>query len=346
MIYAHLGIASDSISGNLGFKVDYTKSCPELFLRITQYFLEKHKDYRILSHVEDVDPLRRRADLPSWVPDWASNKVHDLQENPPRDHQGSAEFSFMMSAEGKHQLACKGLVLGEIRTIGTNVLGFTHLKSAEIRKSWTILLADSGYQPKISPHEESYKESYKRRSKCFEVLVDEVAKVAGLQGSLAFRTSLTRCENNWNDELQSILYSAKEEGPHAEIKLHPTALVSAVPFHFFPSIWIGRYRHRSHQGDLRVLEGRRLCLYADSNAGQGGHGRQITDNIALVPESTQTGDFICSFDGESRMFVLRPITGHEISKKEGTTQCFALVGMCYCSRSYYSSSVRETFILQ
>jgi len=65
MIYAHLGIVSDSISGNLGFRVDYTKSCLELFLRVTQYFLEKYKDYRILAHVEDVDPPRRRADLPS-----------------------------------------------------------------------------------------------------------------------------------------------------------------------------------------------------------------------------------------------------------------------------------------
>ncbi len=81
------------------------------------------------------------------------------------------------------------------------MLGFTHLKSAEIRKSWTILLTDSGYQPKISPHEESYKEIYNRRSKCFKVLVDKVVKVTRLQGSSAFRTSLTRREYDWNNKL-------------------------------------------------------------------------------------------------------------------------------------------------
>jgi hypothetical protein len=93
MIYAHLGVASGSISGNLGFKVDYTKSCPELFIDVTRYFLERHRDYRILSHVEDVDPLRRRPGLPSWLPNWTSTKVHDLHQNPPlADHETSATF--------------------------------------------------------------------------------------------------------------------------------------------------------------------------------------------------------------------------------------------------------------
>ena len=156
MIYAHLGIASDSISGDLGFKVDYNKGCPELFLDIARYFLEKHKDYRILSHVEDVDPLRRRPGLPSWVPDWTSDKFHDLRENsPPRGSITSAKFSFLLSAEGKYQLACKGTVFGEIRTIGTNALGFAHLKSAEIRNSWAVLLANRVHSPQIPDDKEN-----------------------------------------------------------------------------------------------------------------------------------------------------------------------------------------------
>ena len=142
-----------------------------------------------------------------------------------------------------------------------------------------------------------------------------------------------------------MLMSIKKEGPHAKIKLHPTALVCAVSFRFSRSTSNIHFRS-SDPGKLQVLKGRRLCLYTDSNAGQEGCGRKITDNIVLAPESTQTGDIICGFDGESRMFVLRPITSHEISKEEGTTQCFALVGMSYCSRSYYSSLAGETFILQ
>jgi hypothetical protein len=331
MIYAHLGIASDSISGNLGFKVDYSKGCAELFLDIARYFLEKHTDYRILSHVEDVDPLRRRPGLPSWVPDWTSNKVHDLRENsPPRGDRGyrtSAKFSFLLSAEGKYQLACTGTVFGEIHTVGTNLLGFAHLGSAEIRKSWAILLANSVHRPKISDDEErSYEKFFKKRRESFEVIVNEVAKVAGFQGSLSFRTGLNHYEHEWSEGLERMLISIEKE----EIKLHPTALASAVPFHFFRHGSNFDF-HPSDPGKLQVLEGRRLCV------------KQITDNIALVPESTQTGDIICGFDGESRMFVLRPITG---SKEEGTTQCFALVGMCYCSRVYYSSSAGETIILQ
>ena len=155
--------------------------------------------------------------------------------------------------------------------------------------------------------------------------------------------------NEWDRGLQLILKAVEEEGPLAEIKLHPTALIPTVPFHFFPPSEGHEfiiYDRLSDPGDLRVLEGRKLCLYTDPNARPEGIRREIADEIALVPKLTQTGDIICGLDGELRNFVLGPITGHEVSKEVGTNQHFALVGMCYRPGRNYSKSVCESLILQ
>jgi hypothetical protein len=75
MIYAHLGLACDPIIRRGGFKVDYRKTCVQVFIDTAKYHIEQNKDYRVLSYVEDVNPSRRCQGLPSWVPDWTSNKV-------------------------------------------------------------------------------------------------------------------------------------------------------------------------------------------------------------------------------------------------------------------------------
>jgi hypothetical protein len=222
---------------------------------------------------------------------------------------------------------------------------------AEIRKSWNILLEKWGHQPTtLSGSLESiYEEQRERRRENFKVLVEEVAKTAGFRGSASFQTCLYRYEYEWGRGLQLILKAVEEEGPLAEIKLQPAALVSMVPFHFFPPSESHKFiihDRLSHPGDLRVLKRRRLCLYTDPNARPEGISREIVDEIALVPESRQTGDIICGLEGESRNFVLRPITGHEVSKEVGTNQHFALVGMCYRPGRNYSKSACESLILQ
>ena len=65
MIYGHLGIASDALSGQLGLQVDYGKSCSDLYADIAMYFIKRDGDYRILGYVEDVPLEKRRVDLPS-----------------------------------------------------------------------------------------------------------------------------------------------------------------------------------------------------------------------------------------------------------------------------------------
>lgn len=65
MIYGHLGIASDALTGQLRIQVDYGRTCSELYADIAQYFIKRYGDYRILSYVEDVPLKKRRMDLPS-----------------------------------------------------------------------------------------------------------------------------------------------------------------------------------------------------------------------------------------------------------------------------------------
>ena len=286
MIYAHLEVASDSISRNLRFKVDYTKSCPELFIDVTRYSVERHKDYNILSHVEDVDPLRRRPGLPSRVPDWTSTKVHDLHQNPPLpDNEPSAKFSFLLSAEGKYQLACKGRVFGKISTIGTNVVSFTHLESAEIGRSWNILFDKWKYKRETLcvSSKWDYDEDRKRIRADFEAMLEEVAEAAGFQGSASFQTCFYRYEYEWDKGLDKMVQAYVEEVPRAgiKIKLHPAAPASTAPFHFFPPNGRGKlYRRISDPAELRVLEGRRLCLYTEPNA----RSEEISREIQLQHE--------------------------------------------------------------
>ncbi|KAF8856768.1 HET-domain-containing protein, partial [Acephala macrosclerotiorum] len=70
MIYAHFGIMSDTFPGHLKNEVDYSKSVIELYTEIALYLFHKYKDCRMLTFVEDTDPLKRLRGLPSWVPDW------------------------------------------------------------------------------------------------------------------------------------------------------------------------------------------------------------------------------------------------------------------------------------
>jgi hypothetical protein len=44
MIYGHFGIASNTLSRQLGLQVDYNKSCSDLYADIAQYFIKRDGD--------------------------------------------------------------------------------------------------------------------------------------------------------------------------------------------------------------------------------------------------------------------------------------------------------------
>jgi hypothetical protein len=74
MLFAHIGISrlaeqKDNDHQEL-IRVDYGQECSQVYDKIAKYFIEKHNDFRILSHVEDIDIEERRHGCASWAPDW------------------------------------------------------------------------------------------------------------------------------------------------------------------------------------------------------------------------------------------------------------------------------------
>jgi hypothetical protein len=65
-IYALLGMVSDV--DQLAIKVDYSKSCVEIFTQVAEGFLKEQGRLQILSRCQVRKPT---LGLPSWVPDWS-----------------------------------------------------------------------------------------------------------------------------------------------------------------------------------------------------------------------------------------------------------------------------------
>ena len=347
MIYAHLGIVSDSLSGQLELEVDYSKTYHQLLVDVTRYFLKKYMNFRILSHVEDVDLRKRHQNLPSWVPDWTSNKVSDpryydrLQIEMPVIGRKSARFSFALSAESKHQLVCGGYITGRIGTTISNILSLVRLDSDEIRKSWLRYLnlpcrfIHSGQGDEYVPNHNEDKTRY-------EMLVDEAAKAAGLQNSPFFRKSLNLYQNDFESEVQRLWIRSTEKGPYSENLPHLLTLVFSIPFQLARN-----NSYFSHPLEtLQILEEKRLCLVEGSSGAESIEFGQI----ALVPQWTQAGDLICSLGGESSDMVLRPIKSAEPPKEGKANDRFTFVGMCYTGWGAWlsgsASETKKTFFLE
>jgi hypothetical protein len=340
MIYAHLGIVSDSLSGHLELKVDYSKSCPELFTDATRYFLKRYKDLRILSYIEDVNPQKRRQNLPSWVPDWTSNIVSESHYyNRIRNKNGLGNFSFSLSAEGKHQLISEGYITGRIGMIGSNILSFAYLNSDDIRRSWSRILNTRHHSVGVD-WRGKYRKGRNKHKKSFEMLVEEAAEAAGLQNSPSFRTRLHLYRDHFEESLLDLL----PPGRDATNMPHALALLFGIPFYLGDTPKLGDIPGPTHfrmlQDALSVLEGKRLCLVERSSS-----ANMESDQIALVPQWAQTGDLICVL-GDWHKVLVRPIESSLSSEKESANEHVTLVGTCYQASLRGSSSTCKTFFVQ
>jgi len=88
--------------------------------------------------------------------------------------------------------------------------------------------------------------------------------------------------------------------------IHSNTFVSSVPFYLFPEYTRGKELLSLSHRDVRILEGRRFCLYQFHPSFLRPNFLD-SDRIALVPQSTQVRDFICQLDGDSTYFVFRKI---------------------------------------
>ena len=80
MLYGHLAMfANLTKSKNPKIErlveIDYRKTVADVYTDLTLYILNRQSDFGFLSHVEDVNFEERKGNLPTWVPDWTSNKV-------------------------------------------------------------------------------------------------------------------------------------------------------------------------------------------------------------------------------------------------------------------------------
>jgi hypothetical protein len=73
ILFAHIGVSGlaeqkDNNHQEL-IRVDYGQECSQVYEKIAKYFIEKHNDFRVLSHVEDINLDERRYGCVSWAPD-------------------------------------------------------------------------------------------------------------------------------------------------------------------------------------------------------------------------------------------------------------------------------------
>ncbi|KAF7910296.1 hypothetical protein EAE99_011343 [Botrytis elliptica] len=80
MLYGHLAMFANHTKSKDPkieklIEIDYRKTTTEVYTDLALYFLNLQLSFEFLSHVEDVNFEERKWNLPTWVPDWTSNKV-------------------------------------------------------------------------------------------------------------------------------------------------------------------------------------------------------------------------------------------------------------------------------
>jgi hypothetical protein len=70
MVFAHAGFASDSVHEDL--TIDYTRTCPRVYMDCARYIGKVHGLTTLLTHACESKPSGSKGikDLASWVPDW------------------------------------------------------------------------------------------------------------------------------------------------------------------------------------------------------------------------------------------------------------------------------------
>lgn len=148
MIYAHLGIAVDSLVGQPALKVDYRKSYQN-FSQISLSTLSS--TILIIGFLPTSKNIVWSKAVPTYLhgcqtglrKSWTDNvpdiNIPDPWFSRPRI---SPSPSSTWSSDGKRQLNCKGTILARIKIVGSKVLRFPHFTREEIKqarsKSWPI----------------------------------------------------------------------------------------------------------------------------------------------------------------------------------------------------------------
>jgi Heterokaryon incompatibility protein (HET) len=372
MIYAHIALASDRTLGRTLFEVDYSKSASQVFTEVARYHIERHNNYSILSHVEDVDPSERRYGLPSWAPDWTSTILHDPHDT----HQSRNSelplptFAFSALEDGQTQLVCKGKRLGRVTRTGYGIHLFSKGRSA-IRTAWSKYSLHNESLNIVEPSTDGM--AFKRAKEVYKILLRDWSEYSGLHILAELYASFASFPAGHRvniDTLVNILTAFEKNEEHTDLMVHPMEWTYALPFD------LARNQRQDFDivstdqelGGKRVcvkaLKGRRLCLFKpvlsqkevdvhsevdpqcysldwdsrlalvpqETKAEPHWYSLDWDSRLALVPQETKEGDIICKLEGDPRTFVFRQ-REESILGGEGN-ETFALVGMCFVCRKF------------
>jgi hypothetical protein len=365
MIYAHLGLATDYTSQKFPLDVDYSKSAGEVFTELARFFLEMHKDYRILDYLEGPNQAKRRRGLASWAPDWTVKNSLLVARDIWLEHDANycqlqPRFYLSISNDKTTQLICKGTVIGRVVQIGAKVLSFPKSQEPEIKRAWDSFLVGGNNKIQESEGAALYSEKYRiygaegesyderRGHKVLEMLLDDWAHEIGL---------LIKAEP-WSDELTyapdtyrgyaralgHMIQSLEADYAAAGWSVRPLQWISAYHFLYGEPSAYDQFNlvKEPSLADLTqitdVLEGRRVCAFdidpayhnvkAESSQSHNAGMRLPYEHLVSAPRWTQVGDVIAFLQGSQRTFVIRPSTRRKASPTNNIDKHYELVGQC------------------
>jgi hypothetical protein len=363
MIYAHLGLASDYASQKFLFDVDYSKSPGEVFTEVAQFFLEMHKDYRILDYLEDRDPASHRRDLASWAPDWTIKNCL----LPAKDFwlgydgvncQPAPRFYVSISNDKAAQLICRGTIIGRVVQIGGKVLSFPKLQDLNVRRAWDGYLVGGNDESQEGESDALHFEKYRiygvdadsdderRGHKVLETLLDNWAHAIGLQIKPGpWPNDFTYAPNPYREyarALGHIIKSSEAGCPGRSV--HPLEWISAYHFLYSDSSSYDQFNLAKEPTSANltqitdVLEGRRICaldidiayenIKAKSSQLLSADMKLPYENLISAPRWTKVGDVIVALQGSTSTFVIRPTTLGENPSTNNKDQYYEILGQC------------------
>ncbi|KAF7888783.1 hypothetical protein EAF00_009083 [Botryotinia globosa] len=259
----------DMLYGHLAMFANHTKSKdPKIEKFIEIDYRKTRAEFEFLSRVEDVDFEERKWDLPTWVPDWTSNKV---SMEPKWRLQKGKTISEIHGIRDIHIVLGEKAVLG---CIGTRVNCVEMVKNEIPRREDVFALCHK--IKKLSAMEGSRENEYFDDRKMFVRLVCE-------HFCAWFNTSETSPYNFIPDHLEKLFDHRRSEANFRFHEIIYSISATADPANLEPlKNYLEVLKYHNHPQEL----GKKLAVL--------GNGK-----IALVSVRVEAGDEVWRFDGEN-----------------------------------------------
>jgi hypothetical protein len=288
MVYGHLAVAGlhRPLSKNFGaISVDYTKSVSQVFTDAAAYIYTSSSCLNLLLGVELKDSLRRRRDLPSWVPDWSVDSSNGLELFRKRsDHK-----------RWQHYLSTRSKLfyLDSPPVLATEVLeqGAVEMTSTVVIPSYDAIfkLECEVYGIAIAQLKESCRTLYTRAMARLSTHDDVDMTDKSVEET--YKYVQQAMYSFWQERLGDILLDARMPGQletpyEMKSRLDQYESTSTNPPEPFLEVFL-KYLLRKQIFKGFQFCGRRLALVAKHDEWEG-----LEERLVAVPEATRPGDII------------------------------------------------------